>query len=232
MPDSDATAINGASTPSGRRAALASWVREHDESWLFVGSYLILAILLSLLISFFWLAVIVGVHFAFELVRQSARFTSRKDVAVEALWEVKLDIVLVVLAVVIGVYMDFVLGVLGLRSVGQLGTAVRAGSRVPALQSAIRGILLSVDEALQVARSLIARRKRGSPRTEATATPEERRTHASGELSIRKPWNMGDWFTLALLAACLLLLVLAPNFTGREWPDVLAIMGHEMHPWP
>ncbi len=218
---------------TSRTRAVVRWIRQHDESWLFVAGYVTLAVVLSIWISLFWLVAVVGVHFVFELVRQAPRFPGRGEVAAEALWEVKLDIALVILAVVVGLYMEFVLGILGLRSAGQLGAAIKGGSRVAAWQGAIRGILLSVDDALLVARSFIMRGETTPWREPAHTTPREPEAlHRGPTLSLHQRWTLGDWFSLILLAASTMLALLAPLLTDHSLQTALETMISEMRPLP
>ncbi len=45
---------------------LRRWLVMHDDQWTFIVPYIGLAVLLSALISLFWLVVVVAVHFALE----------------------------------------------------------------------------------------------------------------------------------------------------------------------
>ncbi len=215
------------------RRPLREWVRRHDESWLFVGGYVTLAVVLSIWISLFWLVAVVAVHFAFELIRQLPHFATRREVLGEALWEVKLDIALVVFAFVISLYMELVLGILGLRSAAQLGAAVRGGSRIAGWQSAIRGALLSVDDAVHVVRSFFMRKGGGDapspPAVKAEKGPAE--VPPPG-LSIHARWTAGDWFSLSLLVSSALLVLLSPAFTEHTLQTALETLALELHPFP
>jgi hypothetical protein len=143
------------------------WARDHDEKWLFVALYLGLSVGLSIFISLFWLVVVVAAHFALELYRQSSRQATRRDVALHAMWEVKLDVGLVILAFTLVLYIDVVLGLLGVQAASRAAAATRAtariGARAAAWERNIRTFLLTVDEMARVTHAavLYRRGKRG-----------------------------------------------------------------------
>lgn len=112
-------------TALGGTESIRQWVIHHDDSWLFIGGYVAIAVVLSIY-SLFWL-VVVGIHFILELGRQQARFDDRYQMVAEALWEVKLDLALTVFALALTLYLSVVFGVLGLSS-----TRAAAGSRAAA----------------------------------------------------------------------------------------------------
>jgi hypothetical protein len=141
-----------------------AWILQHDDRWSFIALYVSLAVVLSLWISLFWLVALVAVHLAFELVRQGAAGAAGTERFGLALWEVKLDIALVLFALALSLYMEVVLGVLGLQAAARAGSAanasIRTGSRALAWERGLRGILLSVDDAAQVGR-VVGRRRAG-----------------------------------------------------------------------
>jgi hypothetical protein len=207
-----------------QRAGLADWIRNHDESWLFIACYVGLAVVLSVWISLFWLGVVVAGHFALELWRQ--KLISPRGYIRRALWEIKLDIALVGMALALAVYMDLLLGVVGAQSAAR-ATAVaqkglKAGSRFAAWERAIRGFLLSADDVAQVARAAAARAARGrSPVGELPSL-------SAGPLV----WSRGDRFAVALGATSLLLILLAPLWTEHTIGSVAALLLEQVRPFP
>jgi hypothetical protein len=182
-PNAAATARNGA----GR---FADWVRNHDESWLFVAIYIGLAVGLSVFVSLFWLVAVGVFHLALELMRQAYYRETWTATVLHAWWEIKMDVGLILLALTLVLYLEVVLGLLGLQSAARAAaatrvahagarggsraaqagaraaqTAARAGSRAGATGSAIeqwvRGFLLAVDEMARVTyATLVARKKK------------------------------------------------------------------------
>jgi hypothetical protein len=160
-----------------RPESIREWVRNHDERWLFVLAYLGLAVGLSVMVSLFWLVVVAGVHFLFEVIRQAHYRDGRMNVVLHAMWEVKLDAGLVLLALVLVLYVDIVLGVLGLQSAARAGAVARAGARIgtraAAWERTLRTILLTMDEAVRIvyAAVLLRRRTKRGTRSADDASP-------------------------------------------------------------
>jgi hypothetical protein len=160
--------------------AIRNWIIEHDDRWLFVVSYIGLSVVLSIWISLFWLVAVVGIHFCLEYYRQLQFFNDKISILAEVFWELKLDFALILFALALALYMDVILGVVGIGSAARLGllsrmgarlglrTGVRALPRFAGWQRALRGFLLSMDDVAQVLRA-VGRRGR-SARTAAVST--------------------------------------------------------------
>jgi hypothetical protein len=218
----------------GRLAGVHEWVVRHDESRLFVVAYVGLAVVLSIWIGLFWLVAVVAVHLAFEVVRQRTRHASWRGVVAEALWELKLDLALVLFALVISLYMEVVLGVVGLQAAARAGAAaqagLRGGARFAGWQRILRGILLSVDDAAQVARFAAARGRAGTPAEEEAAAGGDAETYPWGPWGA--PWGRADRIALGLGAVCVLLLAAAPLLTHHTFGSALATLAAELYPFP
>lgn len=222
--DTEATVTTGepdsGPLPTGEAIpGVRGWVLRHDESWLFIITYVTLAVVLSIWISVFWLVAVVGVHFGLELMRQRAHATRASKVVARALWEVKLDLALVLLALAMGVYMEFVVGAAGLGGAARLGA--QGAARAAGWARALRGILLSLDDAAQVARAAVARKGSDTePEPEAEEAPPWRR------------WSRGDHIAIWLGIACIVLMLVAPMVTDHTPWTVLGTLMEELHPWP
>lgn len=219
---------------------LRRWVIDHDSSWLFVVAYVGLAVVLSVWISLFWLVAVVGVHFAFECVRQAHHVRGRwraaasgergrparprpahhlrgaGRIARRALWEIKLDIALILFALVVAVYLEFVLGVAGLSAAGRLGA--QAGARFAGWQRALRGILLTVDDAAQVGRAALLRG--------GTVADDDKDADTAAR------WSTGDRISIGFGLLSLALLLLAPALLGETYAGLLDTIAQELHPFP
>jgi hypothetical protein len=156
-----------------RTDGFRDWVRHHDERWSFVLLYLGLAVGLSVFVSLFWLLVVAGLHFVLECGRQAHHRDGRAEVLSQALWEIKLDIGLVLLALTLVLYIDVVLGLLGIQSAARAAAVTRAGarlgSRAAAWERNIRTFLLTVDEMARLAYAAVMVRKgeRGAAKARA-----------------------------------------------------------------
>jgi len=142
--------------------------------------YLGLSVGLSIFVSLFWLVVVVGLHFILECVRQVHPWRDRTEVVLHALWEVKLDVGLVILAFTLVLYIDVVLGLLGVQAAARAaGTTVRIGVRAAAWERNLRTFLLTVDEMARIGHAAVlygSRRRNGAttsadPRTAPPAAP-------------------------------------------------------------
>ncbi len=202
-----------------------AWIIEHDDSWLFVISYVTAAVVLSIWISLFWLVVVVGVHGVFEWVRQHHRDPRWPGVAQRMAWELKLDVALVLMGLALAVYMEVALGVAGLGPASRLG--VQGGAR--AARAAVwtrmfRGFALSLDDVFQVGRAL------GNPGSKEAAEPITAGTRKNRPW---RHWGFGDHLAIWLGIACLALILLAPLLmTDQTYPRVWEILLEEMHPFP
>jgi hypothetical protein len=230
-----------------RSAVLPSardWIINHDDSWLFLVLYIGLAVILSIWISLFWLVAVVAVHFAFEWMRQQTLRSGFRNILLEVLWELKLDIALVLFALALSLYMDMVLGVVGLRSAARMAPAAQAGlrssARFAAWQRIIRGVLLSVDDAAQVARAVTVSRSDAAAGAAGTESLESAGTAAAEPIAAADPahaswygrWGMGDWISAALGAACIVLILLAPSLTEHSFASLTTTLATELHPFP
>lgn len=146
--------------------SLREWIREHDERWLFVVVYLGLAVGLSVFVSLFWLLAVGALHFVLEIFRQAHYRDGKRNVFLHALWEVKLDIGLILLALTLVLYIEVVLGLLGLQSAARATAVTRAGarlgSRAAAWERNLRTFLLTVDEMARIVYAAVMLRSRGA----------------------------------------------------------------------
>jgi hypothetical protein len=216
------------------RPSLRAWLRDHDEQWMFVVAYLAASVILSIFISLFWLLVVIGVHFAFECIRQAHYRSGRRNVLLHAVWEVKLDIGLAGLAFAVALYVDMILGVLGLQSAVRVAAAARVGARAAAWERNLRTFLLTVDEMTRISHAaymLGIRRRRGSA-PGATEAPAAGSSPAADAPAWRQRWGWGDRIGLVLVTGALLLIVLAPVLTPHDVASARALIEDQLRPFP
>jgi hypothetical protein len=206
---------------ASRRQALQQWIAEHDDRWLFTLLYVGLAVVLSIWISLFWLVAVVAAHGLLEWWALRQRGEPQRPSQV--LWHLKLDIVLVLFALWLGLYLQTLFGVAGLGPLARTGA--QAGTRFVAWQRALRGTLMTLDDAAQVARAVAARR--GKANGAAAAEREHVQAHAQVG-----GWSRGDWLTIAAGVLFALLIVLSPWLTEHDAGSALATVAADLHPWP
>lgn len=225
-------------TTAGLGRRLHDWVVEHDDSKLFLALYIGLAVVLSIWISLFWLVAVVAVHFGFEVVRQLRYQPGPRQVVLEALWELKLDIALVLFALALTLYMELVLGVVGLQGAARVGAASRVATRFAGWERTIRGLLLSVDDVAQVVRAVAMRRRAAAVPADAApavaaAVPSTRAVGAGSRwASWAGTYTAGAWISLGLAAACTLLILAAPWLTPHSAATAVATLATELRPLP
>jgi hypothetical protein len=221
--DETASTLAAASDESAVAAGygpVREWIINHDESWLFTLTYVGLAVVLSIWISLFWLVVVVAMHFLLEWIRQSHFSTEPGEVFLRSVWELKLDIALVLFALALTAYMEVVLGVAGLGGAARLG--LQGGARFAGWSRVLKGVLLSLDDAAQIGRAVLMR---SSSQSDEDVPPVT-------ESPWRRRWSVGDHIAIWLGAACLLLLAAAPALTLHTYPSLWAALLAELHPLP
>jgi len=216
-----------ASAERSQMSRLRAWIINHDDSWLFIGAYVTLAVVLSIVISLFWLLVVVGIHFAFEWIRQRHIDRWTPGVLVRVLWELKLDFALVFFALALAVYMEVVLGAAGLGAAARTGTM--SAARFAGWERAIRGVLISVDDMAHVARAAGGRRKNGS---DAEEPPEAAAETFSMWGGWTQRWAVGDHIGFWLFVVSLLCIAAAPALIGQTPQEVWMTLLEELRPLP
>ena len=212
---------------------------EHDDSWLFTILYVGLALVLSIWISLFWLVAVVGVHFLLECVRQRSIARPGGNVPLLAVWEIKLDLALILFAFSLTAYMELILGVAGLGGAARVGA--KGAARVGGWGRAIKATLLSLDDAAQIARLAFTRKSAPTASDTSRVAPSARET--SGDSVCQEPieavdpcdvatWSRGDRWVIGFGAVCLASLLIAPWLTEHTPSGLLLALISELHPYP
>ena len=223
-------------TEPTQASGLRQWIEEHDESWIFVVVYLGLAVGLSVFVSLFWLVVVAALHLGLEVIRQAFYRNGAQEIALHALWEIKLDVGLILLALSLVLYVEVVLGILGIQSATRAAAATRVGARVGARAAAwernLRTFLLTVDEMVRVGyAAAMLRRKRRKGGAE-TVSPDLPRLAAPPRAPWSRRWGIGDRFGIGMVIAGIFLIGLAPLLTSYDVPGAVAILLEELRPFP
>jgi hypothetical protein len=232
VPAAEIAAMQDVAVPSAEwRAAVREWIHDHDHRWMFVLIYLGLAVVLSVFVSLFWLVFMAGVHLLLECVRHLRPGWTAGQVLAHSAWEVKLDFALVLLALGAVLYIDVVMGVLGIQSAARAAAVTRAGARTAARVAAwernVRAFLLTFDEMIRVGRAvtLLWRRRGGAAVPVAVL-------ESTGMAPWRERWTLGDRIAVGVAATCVLLILTAPLLTAHSWNDVVSVLAQELRPIP
>jgi hypothetical protein len=206
--------------------AALHWVREHDDRLSFVVLYVGGAIVLSVFLNLFWVAMLMLGHFGLEIFRGHLLRAERP--VLHALWEVKLDIALLLFALVVALYADHVLALLGLGQAARAGQAAR-GLQVAAkfgiVERALRILVLTMDDIARLVQAVIKLQRKDA---EPAGAPARAGAHGPAEPSAP---GTGDVLSLAFAGLCLMLIVLVPPLTGAPAADVGAHILHELSPY-
>jgi hypothetical protein len=237
-------------------SAAHRFILTHDDSKAFLVLYIGLAVVLALWIGLFWLAVVVGVHLLFEIIKQHHHDPRPLPVLARALWEVKLDVGLVLCGLVIGLYIDVLFGIVGIGHAGRAGAQTAA--RVGLWQRGIRGALLTVDDVAMVAKGVAVRGKKTADEASLAATGTDGGSVGSegpgpeaAEAALPEPpasppaggaelwgdwvaprWTLGDRFSLGFTILNVVLILAAPLLTDHTVASTWAEILSDLHPFP
>ena len=216
-------------------SSFRNWIINHDDNRSFIIVYITLAVTLSIALGLFWLCAVVGIHFLFELLRLYFKGEPPGRTIKTALWEVKLDIFLVLFAFVIAVYMDLIFGAAGLSAGAR--AAAGAGARFAGWQRVIRGIIISVDDFALALRAM-GRKLSGRKAVTENVTPadpelkkdagDDRASQDTAGGTLTK----GDILSLSFGSICVLLLIASPFLTAFSAAEVFQLIVRELHPFP
>jgi hypothetical protein len=205
-----------------RLAAGRRWLLDHDHRATFTVIYITLALVLSMAISMFWLVAVVAAHGLIEFWSMGKEGIHEQRLG-RTLWHIKLDIMLVLAALWLGLYIDLLFGMAGLSAAARTGAQI--STRFIAWQRTIRGVLLSVDEAALAARAALSRGEGGEGRS-------RRRRPVIPPPPWRERWSWGDRLTLFTTLAFAVLILLSPWITDHSLSEALAILAGDLDPWP
>lgn len=210
-----------------RDNALTRWIDRHDETWLFTGIYISLAVTLSMAISMFWLAAVAFAHGCLEWYALSRKGESQK--LKKVLWHLRLDIVLILFALWLGVYMSLIFGMVGLGAFARASAAMC----IPAspAQTLIRGSLLVVDDVAQVTRGVLQKRAR-KQQSAIPADPEHFAPPADAPSEQFRTLGWPDRILVGVGVVLVLTIILAPWVTGESFTTVAMTIAGDLHPWP
>jgi hypothetical protein len=175
----------------------------------------------------FWLLVVVAAHAALEWYVHWREHPSVVHTGARVAWEIKLDLALILFALALAVYMDYIMGAAGLSAAARAGArGVQATGRMIAWQRGLRAVLLTLDDAAQVTRAAISSGQKAAAAVPALEPPK----HGWGGWVA--PWSLGDRVSIAIGAVCLIALAAAPAATGLSASEIVTKLAAELHPWP
>ncbi len=233
--------------------AIRQWILSHDERLSFAAAYVILAVGLSLLVSLFWLLVVVAIHVVFEWLKkryQGYQKHGHGHAVIWTLWDTKYDLALAMFSFVLAAYAGVSFGVAGAQSAGRLGIlASRLGPLTRGFAAA-RIVLFR----LWFAARIIIIRKADMVRAAALSKVAERQAAATADRNSaakcdgqgaakrvplvpqsppwKTEWTRSDWIALAFIGFNIILLVINPIITDQTLISMFESFREQLHPWP
>lgn len=190
-----------------------NWFKQHDNKISFALIYVALSFYLSIAISLFWLFPIIVAHglLEYSILEPATPLRKIKKILIH----LNLDIVLIIFALWLAVYFESIFGLLGL-SAGARATA-QGGARFLAWQKTIKGVLMTADDAVQLAKGALSIRANSE---KSDKKDDEYRLNKTG---------VALFFIGLLLANA---IIFAPFFIDITYPAMLEILKSELNPWP
>lgn len=210
---------------------LIDWVREHDDRWSFVVLYVGGAILLSVFTNLFWVAMLMGCNFMLKVYRN--RLVGKPHPVLSSLWQIKLDLTLIVFSLTLSLYSGQFMAALGLSQAARAGQAVRGlqmATRFGLIERALKVFFMTVDDFARLI-GAIAKAVRSKKAVQVNITPEMLPEPEADEPDRPwEKWGRGDVFTFLFGGICVTLLLLAPALTGLDPAVVVAHIVTELSP--
>lgn len=218
------------------------WIIDHDDSRLFLIGYVVLSIVLTLRVSLFWLVAMVALHFVFECIKKQYDGAGRPArVVAWAAWDVKLDLLLIVIALVLAVYTSVTIGVAGLSGASRLSIFGFRTARLARLGPGLRALLpLPLKDVVLASRIACIRKldrreilkRRIEFHIEGPSDGARARRIASIEFPWQGRWTLADKLALAFLILNIGAIAVGVYLAAEPPMQVLADLVSHLHPWP
>lgn len=204
---------------------IKSWLKDHDNKLTFTILYVGASLFLSLYISIFWLVFVVFIHGIIEFYSLDKEFYSLdkefKNKLFSVLWHLKLDVTLVFFALLIGLYFEAILGAVGIG--GAARSVSQASTRFLAWQKALRGLLLSLDDAAQVVKGTVK-----TINKDTSLTKEKQYNKVKND----KLLNYGDVLILFFCFTFIFLIVFSPFIIDISYVEAFNSLKNDLDPFP
>ncbi len=212
------------------------WILLHDHSVTFAIVYVGLTILLSVFISYFWLAALVALHIGLEYLKKSYLHYPEGGVRIAwTFWDVKYDLALLCLAMVLAGYTGITAGAAGAQSVARMNLLARTAKNLLQFLKSLGKPLVDTIFSARV----VLFRKADMKRARTHGIPLNLRNESEpATFSVPRclPWKhpitKGDWFALGVIVINLSALLAAPWIVGHSYATLLSNLGSKFHPWP
>ncbi|MCC5839234.1 MAG: hypothetical protein JJT96_03840 [Opitutales bacterium] len=231
--------------PSGKRAAwwqnaVVRWIIDHDDKRSFLIGYVGLTIFLTIGISLFWLFFLVGVHLCFECLKKNddGVFEPRRVLAF-ALWDIKFDVVLLTMALVLLVVTEVRFGIAGIAGLARFSAVLSRFSGASRSFVPIKDLVLAfrivctrkMDRRDSLQRKLLWL-KAEKLADQAAIREAERRRIQTYRFPWQAPWRYTSKIALGIIVLNISIITGALVMAPDPWTDLLPVLKKEFHPWP
>lgn len=210
---------------------LIDWVRDHDDRWSFVALYVGGAIILSVFTNLFWVSMLMAGNFLLKVYRN--RLVGKPYPVLSSLWQIKLDIALILFSLALGLYTGELIAALGLSQAARAGQAVRGlqmATRFGLIERALKVVLMTVDDFARLVGAIakaLRNKKNATVRITSEMVPEPEADEPDRPW---EKWGKGDVFTFLFGGICVTLILLAPTLTGLDPAVVVTHIVTELSP--
>lgn len=223
------------------------WIIHHDRSIAFALIYIAVTVVLSVMVSYFWLFAMVAIHFGLEWLKKGyIGYRPGLHRVAWSTWDVRFDIALSCMALALLTFTGVTAGAAGAHSLGRLGAI---GARFSAVTQGFGQIFGRMAAALRIigvrivdlffsARVALFRKADMSiaARREAAVSQLDGRFVVKARAPRHFPWHarpsLKDWLVLGVVVTNGGAVALAPLVTGLTYPELGTILSEGLHPWP
>ncbi|MCH8474892.1 MAG: hypothetical protein LAT55_06660 [Opitutales bacterium] len=233
-------------SPSGRRSlwgdrnVLLRWIIDHDDKRAFLIGYVGLTILLTIGISLFWLFFLVGVHLCFECLKKiEDGALGWKRVLAFALWDIKFDVALLSMAMVLLVVTEIRFGLAGIAGFARFNSVLSRFSGASRSFLPVKDLVLAfriVCTRKMDRRDFLQRKlrwlKAEKKADQAALRAADRERIAAYRYPWQAPWDLTAKIVLGIILVNLLVVIIALGIAPDPWGDLIPALKKEFHPWP
>ncbi|MCC5788004.1 MAG: hypothetical protein JJT75_00070 [Opitutales bacterium] len=224
----------------GDRNVLLRWVIDHDDKRAFLIGYVGLTILLTIGISLFWLFFLVGIHLCFECLKkiEDGALGWRRVLAF-ALWDIKFDVALLSMAMVLLVVTEIRFGLAGIAGFARFSTILSRFSGASRSFLPLKDLVLAfriVCTRKMDRREFLQRKllwvKAEKEADQAALKAAERERIATYRYPWNARWTVTTKIVLGIIVVNLLVILGALSIAPDPWTDLVPALKTEFHPWP
>lgn len=231
--------------PSGKSRSwwenpVVRWIIDHDDKRLFLIGYVGLTIFLTIGISLFWLFFLVAVHLCFECLKKidDGVFAPRRILAF-ALWDIKFDIVLLTMALVLLVVTEVRFGIAGVAGLARFSAVLGRFSGASRTFVPIKDLVLAfrivctrkMDRRDSLQRKLIWLKAEKLADQAAVREAEKQRIQTY-RFPWQAPWRYTSKIALGIIIMNICIIIGALIVAPDPWADLVPVLKKEFHPFP